>query len=298
MPIAAQLSRYVDGLRWKMNHIQEILDDIYQIQADERVESLLAEPKYADPRRLNRFEHKVFSQMGEDGIIAEVFRRLGTTNNTFVEFAAGDGFENNTLYLLTCGWKGVWIEARDEYVKQIAANRSLEISRGSLQLLHDFVTAENIDSLLKKAGVPSEFDLLSIDIDRNDYWAWKALGGYRPRVIVVEYNAAFPPGCEWVVPYVPQATWDGTSNYGASLTALELLGGRKGYKLVGCNLGGTNAFFVREDLVAEHFCTPLTAHNHFEPPRYYLARRLAGHPRGVTHIWRKLPIIGPHGRPR
>jgi hypothetical protein len=298
IPIAGQMSGYIQGLRRRLEHIQEILDDLYQAQADERIEALLARPRYADSKRLSQFEHKVFSQMGEDGIIAEIFRRIGTTNRMFVEFAAGDGAENNTLYLLTLGWQGVWIEGRDEYVREIAASRSDEIKHGKLRLLHEFITAENIDALLKKAIVPAEFDLLSIDIDRNDYWTWKALGSYRPRVVVIEYNAIFPPGCQWVVAYAPEATWDGTSNCGASLTALEVLGAQMGYKLVGCNLGGTNAFFVREDCVANHFSSPFTAQNHFEPARYYLARRLAGHPRAVAHIWRKLFLTGPPGGAR
>jgi hypothetical protein len=62
--------------------------------------------------------------------------------------------------------------------------------------------------------------------------------------------------------------WDGTSYYGASLKALELIGSRKGYELVGCSLSGINAFFVRRDLVKDSFCAPFTAENHFEPPRF------------------------------
>ena len=72
--------------------------------------------------------------------------------------------------------------------------------------------------------------------------------------------------------------WRGTNYFGASLKALTILGAKKGYELVGCNFGGTNAFFVRRDLLADHFRRPFTAENHFEPVRYFLYRK-NGHPR-------------------
>ena len=38
-----------------------------------------------------------------------------------------------------------------------------------------------------------EIDLLSIDIDGNDYHVWKAIDVINPRVVVIEYNAKFTP---------------------------------------------------------------------------------------------------------
>ncbi len=298
MPLVAQLYRYSQRFYDKLDEIHQTLDHLYQIEADKCIEQLLANPRYSDPKRLNKWEHKVFSQAGEDGIIAEIFRRIGTTNRLFVEFAAGDGVENNTRYLLSLGWRGLWIEAHPGYIDEIVKKQSRAIEEGTLRLLHEFVTAENIESLFKKADVPEEFDLLSIDIDGNDYWTWKEIGRYHPRVVVIEYNAIFPPGCEWVMEYAPDTTWDGTSNYGASLTALEVLGAHKGYKLVGCNLGGVNACFVRDDLVGDNFCGPFTAENHYEPPRYCLTARAAGHPRGPSKLRRPPLTIDKHGNVR
>jgi len=269
----------------RIKRIQQLLEDLHQLQIDRAVAELLRGSKYQDRKRLNCCEHKVFSQSGEDGIIEEIFKRIGTAHKKFAEYAPGDGLENNTLYLATLGWTGLWIEANPKHVRAIRERFAAKLKDGTLALVEQAATAENIESLLERGSLPQDFDLLSVDIDLNDYWVWQKVEHYRPRVVVIEYNAIFPPGCKWVVEYDPRARWDETSNFGASLTALELLGAERGYKLVGCTLAGTNAFFVREELVADRFCAPFTAENHYEPPRYYLTSRKAGHrrspPRGA-----------------
>ncbi len=111
------------------------------------------------------------------------------------------------------------------------------------------MTAENIQDLFQKYNVPKNFDLLSIDIDFNDYWVWKAIVNYFPRVVVIEYNSSIPPNVSKVVPYDPDASWDRTNYFGASLLALQKLGLTKGYTLVGCNNLGVNAFFCKSELI-------------------------------------------------
>ena len=152
------------------------------------------------------------------------------------------------------------------------------IDNKNLTVRQSLVTASNIEKLFEDASVPNEFDLLSIDIDGNDYWVWKAIENYSPRVVVIEYNALYPPHVKWVQEYQADWAWNETSAFGASLKSLELLGKTKGYSLVGCNFMGANAFFVRDDLVSGKFHEPLTAENHHEPPRYFLKRTL-GHRR-------------------
>lgn len=234
-----------------------------------------------DARRLARHEATVYSQFGEDGIIAEIFRRIGPTNRYFVEFGSGDGRENNTVLLLLGGWSGLWMDAQAEAIRTAGEKFRAQIEESRLGVRHVFVNAENIEELLAAARVPASPDLLSIDIDRNDYWVWKAIRSYQPRAVVIEYNAVFPPGISWVVNYEAQSLWDGTSHFGASLTALERLGRQKGYALVGSNLLGSNAFFVREDLAGDRFAAPFTAENHYQPARYYMVWYKDGHPRRV-----------------
>ena len=244
-----------------------------------RLTILASDPKYADSRGLNRFEFKVFSQFGEDGVVQEIFRRIGTTNRQFVEFGVEAGLENNTAYLLWQGWSGLWIEPVRGCAEAIENGLASLLAAGRLKLLNELVTAANVEDLFGRAGVAEAPDLLSIDIDGNDYWVWQAIAHYHPRVVVIEYNATFPPPATWVMPQDAGYRWNGTAKFGASLEAFVQLGADKGYSLVGCTLGGANAFFVRQDLLGEHFSKPFTASHHYEPPRYYLLYQQAGHPR-------------------
>jgi hypothetical protein len=247
------------------------LKALYQMKADETTRSILAQPKYDDPKRLTRFESIVYSQGGEDGIIQEIFRRVGTTNRVFCEFGSADGVENNTALLVTLGWSGLWMDGNAAAIERATSRFAAAVGQGRLRAQHQFITAENVEGLFGAAKLPAEMDLLSIDIDRNDYYVWERITHYRPRVTIVEYNAIFPPGVDWVIPYDAQAWWDQrTSYWGASLSALERLGRSKGYSLVACSLTGANAFFIRDDLLGDKFSAPYTAEHHYEPSRLYL----------------------------
>ena len=241
---------------------------------------LQSNPRYQDPKRLTRSEHQVYSQNGEDGVIAEIFRRIGTTSREFIEIGVGDGMENNTTHLLLQGWTGSWIEANPGAVGRIRRTFAEPLARAQLQLKEVFVTAENITGVLKQINVGADPDLLSIDVDRNTWFVWEALAAVKARLVVVEYNALYPPAEHWKVQYDSQTTWNATAHFGASLKAYEELGRKLGYALVGCELFGANAFFIRSELLGDHFCAPFTAENHYEPPRYWLGRR-DGHPRCV-----------------
>lgn len=179
-------------------------------------------------RNFNDFERRVYSQNGEDGLISFIFDQIGTTNRYFVEIGAGDGQECNTRYLKTLGWSGLQIDA--------------EPAPG---IFPHFITVENIETILYHRHTPRQFDLLSIDVDGNDYWIWKAIRQYHPRVVVIEYNASLPPGERRTIPHDPNFTWDGTTFFGASLGAMNRLGEQKGYQLIGTDTNGVNAFFVQ-----------------------------------------------------
>ena len=246
-------------------------------------EQTMATPRYSDPKRLLRHGAKAYSQNDEDGILAEIFRRIGTSGKTFVEIGTGAGLENNTLALLLQGWRGLWLEGDGAKAAKARANLTTYVSSGQLHIENAFVTRENVDTLLQKNVPDAEPDLLSIDVDGNDYHVWQAVHSISPRVVVMEYNASWFPPMSLAVAYQERFEWKANTYFGASLKALELLAERKGYHLVGCCFAGVNAFFVRSDLCGSHFCEPFTAGNHYEPARYWMLRT-AGHPPGIGPV--------------
>lgn len=128
-----------------------------------------------------------------------------------------------------------------------------------------------------RGGGYSEIDLLSIDIDGNDIYIWKEIKVINPRVVIIEYNAKLPPDLEWKQAYNSTHIWRGNDWHGASLKALEKLGREKGYRLVGTNIRGCNAFFVRQDLAKELFISPATSEMLYNPLRLGL-QLVANHP--------------------
>ena len=217
---------------------------------------------------LTAYELRVFSQNGEDGVLAEIFGRIGIAGGGFVEFGASDGAENNAAFLAqVLGWPGVFLEADPG---AYAALEHRYLGHSGVRTIQAAVEPDTIEALLQGAGVPEEPDLLVIDVDGNDYWIWRALEAFRPRVVVIEYNGDLDPTAPKVMPYTPGWRWDHTSGYGASLAALEALGEGKGYRLVHTELTGVNAFFVRADLAG-----PLPAGD--EVPRRSASHSLLGH---------------------
>jgi hypothetical protein len=245
--------------------------------------SLLESTRYADDKRVLKSGYRVYSQSDEDGILHEIFRRVGTKTRSFVEIGSGDGLENNSLYLLIQGWRGLWIEAAARKITAARKSAGFFVSNGALAIEQYHVSVENVDGLLGRLAPGPEIDLLSVDIDGNDFYILQAIHSISPRVIACEYNAKFPADIAWVMEYNESHRWDGTDYFGASLKSLETLLAQKGYSLVGCNLLGCNAFFVRNDLVSDPpFCSPFTARNHYEPARYFLLPAYhAGFPAGL-----------------
>jgi hypothetical protein len=238
----------------------------------------ILEPLKAGPKRLEPYGLKIFSQGDEDGILQEIFRRIGITRGTALEIGVQGGVECNSHLLLYKGWKCHWFEGSDYWANHLKSKFQDMLSTGQLSFTHTFVTKENLQELL--VNVPEDVDFVGIDVDGNDYYFFEALH-LKPKVVCIEYNALFPPGLSLVQQYNPTHVWCGSSYFGASLTAMTRLAHRLGYTLVGTNIVGTNAFFVRNDLVGDNFCSPATPEVLYNPPRYWLIQDVftqCGHP--------------------
>lgn len=221
---------------------------------------------------INNHELSVYSQNGEDGILLYLFSRIGTTSRTFVEFGVGDGTECNSANLsINFAWSGLLMDGGEENMRHARRfyDRVLGERAASVAVAKRWITAENIDELIGEHGIRGEIDLLSVDIDGNDYWVWRAIRSVDPRVVVVEYNPSFGIDNAVTVPYDPafqrRAKHPSGFYHGASLRALAALGGEKGYVLVGCDSRGVNAFFVRRDVAEARGLRPVAPEDAFFP---------------------------------
>ncbi|MHB8634661.1 MAG: hypothetical protein ACYDBQ_12000 [Thermoplasmatota archaeon] len=246
---------------------------IARLAALQRVTALQAvrELWEAAPATLLRFGARYYSQNDEDGIVHEILRRVGEGGRRFVEIGASDGRENNTIHLLLQGWSGLWVEGSPERCDAARARWAGPVREGRLEVRQQMVDADNVKALRERA---SQADVLSLDIDGNDYHILEALGRLSARLVVLEYNAALGPWVDWVMPYDAQHSWDGTDRYGASLLALERQMRGQGYALVACNVTGVNAFFVPQPLAEAHFDGPFTTEAQFQPARPWLQEGL------------------------
>ena len=180
----------------------------------------------------------VHSQAGEDGMLEAIFEKIGSGRRWCVEFGAWDGvYLSNTRRLIEeCGWSGVLIEAdaqRCRDLQRVSADTPRVIP---VHALVGWTPRDGLDAILADTSCPTDFDLLSIDIDGNDYHVWQAVERYRPRVVVIEYNSCIPTDVVFVQDADPEVS------QGSSLLAMVELAKEKGYELIATNI--FNAFFI------------------------------------------------------
>ncbi len=193
---------------------------------------------------------KVFSQWDEDGIIQYLISKIPIEKRTFIEFGVENYEESNTRFLLLNNhWQGLVLDASADDVRYIQTVRIYW--EFDLQARCTWITRDNINSLLAEAGFSDDVGLLSIDIDGNEYWIWEAIQSVRPRIVIVEYSSLFglqPISIPYKENFDRTVAHHSTLYYGCSLAALAHLAKKKGYLLLGSNIWGHNAFFVRSDV--------------------------------------------------
>lgn len=240
---------------------------------------------------LEQYEYSLLSQNGEDGILRYLFSQAGFDSRWLVEFGFGAHQCNSLRLMLHENFNGLLMDGSAENCRffDIAAER-LQIS--GVKAVRAFLTRDNLNSLIERQGVPREIDLLSLDVDGNDYWFWEALTCVSPRIACIEYNAGIGPELSWTVPYDPEferfAKHPSGFFHGASLKAMESLGKKKGYRLVGCDSTGTNAFFLRDDVEAPAVRT-MTASEAYRPHANWLGRGFSE--REQLEIMKTLPYV-------
>jgi hypothetical protein len=243
------------------------------------------------PYRLTAQRFGALSQSEEDGITLAILHEIGDGDRRFVDIGCSDHGWNTGVLAEERGWSGLMVDSSEQSV----AATALRFPRSRVRALTATVTPATIDELLTAHGFAAAVDVLSVDVDGNDYWLWDALSVCRPRLVIMEYNSAFGAERAVVVPYDDANTWAAPAAqehryFGASLKAVQRLAIRKGYRLVAIDPDSANAFCLRSD-VAPHI-PGIEADELFRAQRKYAAAELRGTSNLFATIEReRLPLL-------
>ncbi len=201
-----------------------------------------------DSRRPATWEFSAFSQNGEDGMLEVLRGQLTHSNRSFIEIGASDGIDNNTAWLAIAEkYCGLMIEG--DARKSARARRLLPGYALAIDCLPMFVTRASVADIAARA-LYADPDVCSLDIDGNDYHIAGALldAGLRPKIFVVEYNAAFGPQRRVTIAYDDAFDFSvahpSQLYYGVSIAGWRALFARHGYRFVSVEGNGVNAFFA------------------------------------------------------
>ncbi|TPX50696.1 hypothetical protein SeMB42_g00901 [Synchytrium endobioticum] len=216
-------------------------------------------------------EQKVYSQNGEDGVLQYLFANMGTKDKYYVEFGVWDGSECNTRFLWEHnGWDGLLMDGSAKAF--------------DTRVIHNhFINESNIVSLFQKYNVPIKFDLLSVDLDSSDYWVSRAIfmGGYRPRVFIIEMNRNFDVDEAFTVSRTKLLWTEPAALFGVSPLGAAYLCNKFGYTLVYLDKQVVNGFCISRAALVDMiyaktgFTVTEEEISHYLPPWSYVYRRVA-----------------------
>lgn len=251
MKIIKKLKRYFIVRYGSLDPRCSTSTKIAQIQLIQKYKELVhsgMEPNF------NETGFRVYSQYEEDGLLLFIFALIGTKNRIFVDIGSGNGINSNCAnFAINFGWYGAFIDGNAESIA-FGTNYYKKHHNTSLfppKFLKAFVTRENINEIITNCGIQGEIDLLSIDVDGNDYWIWEAITVIKPSVVIIETHPEFLMD-SIVAPYDKDYSYPGKHHMycGASPVAMTKLAKSKNYRLVGANYYGFNSIYVHNDFRA------------------------------------------------
>ena len=201
-------------------------------------------------RSLKDVEFSIFSQFGDDGIIQWLTQNLEIPNKTFIEFGVEDFSESNSRFLMmNDNWSGFVMDGSELNIKNLKS--SYYYWKYELASKAVFINKDNINDLIQEQEFNREVGLLHIDIDGNDYYIWDEINVIEPIIVIVEFNGIFGKDRSLSVIYDKDFIRNNSHYsfllFGSSIKSLYQLAEDKGYSFIGCNSGGNNAYFVRND---------------------------------------------------
>ncbi len=194
----------------------------------------------------------IFTKANEDGILLNIFTKIGTTNKLFIDIGSNDCINSNCANLaFHHNWSGTFIDGNSKILNRgkYIYHHFFKQNVNRFSFKQAIVTTENINSILAATTYPKQIDLLCIDLDGNDYHIWNSIDALLPRVVVVEVQVE-KGNTHFIPPYTTEfELYEDDTPKGSSPLSMVQLANKKGYQLVAVNKGCYNLFFVQEDLM-------------------------------------------------
>ena len=208
---------------------------------------------YPNLKKLHDAEVKVFSQWGEDGILDYLFTKLEISKPKMVEFGVGIFDECNSRFTAEFRNASVYMVDLNNDLTPNVLNKEI-YWKNQLFPVIDHITPNNALNHLNTAKTLMDgVDVLSLDIDGNDYWVLKALDLEAVSIVICEYNPIYGGEIECTIERNDE--FDRVQehysrlHYGMSLKAAISLMGSKRFVFIGSNRAGNNAFFLKKELI-------------------------------------------------
>ncbi|NLF82496.1 MAG: hypothetical protein GX568_00735 [Candidatus Gastranaerophilales bacterium] len=192
---------------------------------------------FSEKLNLQDYVYDVYSNAGEDGIIKKILDTIQIKNRWCVEVGALESkfFGNTCNLILNENYSSIQIEEnKDKYLALIDTYKSKPVI--CLNTVVDLGPNNNLDFIFNKVDIPYDFDCLCIDVDGKEYFIWKSLEQYRPKLVCIRFNPTIPNDNEFV------QEENSPIKLGCNILAIMNLADKKGYKLVYTNI--CNAFLV------------------------------------------------------
>ncbi len=241
--------------------------------------AVMMQARNLNPRVPSTWEFSGFSQNGEDGILDVLRKQMSNTNRYFIEIGAADGIENNCSWLLVAEkYSGLLIEGSAKLVER--ARRTVVGFSIGAECHNMFVTKDSVREI-RALSLHADPDVLSLDIDGNDYYIAEAIlqNGLRPKIFVVEYNSVFGPERSSTIEYNSSFVFTQAHPshlyYGVSIAGWRKFFDIHGYRFITVDRSGVNAFFVDpqyfdplflDELQGDEFAENLSQYKKFRMP--------------------------------
>ena len=188
---------------------------------------------------LLNYRRKIYSSIGNDGIIDFIFGQLYVEEGIFVEFGAWDGIKNsNCRNLINKGWKGIFIEGDENRYRDLKNN--YKDYKDKISCVNNMIDSENnlFDNIVGPYSNGRDIDFCSIDIDGLDLEVFETFEKYLPKVICIEGGQMLHPYHKRIKNRLAK------QNIQQSLKVIVDSFKKKGYKIL-CSY--QDSFFIREE---------------------------------------------------